>query len=78
MDFFLPPLPFDAHALSIFCGCAYCHAHRKARILAKVAVYVSDHDSIEWPAELAPLETPPESISTRAPQGARRSRVCQG
>jgi hypothetical protein len=77
MDFFRPSLPFDTHALSIFCCCAYCHAHRKARIQAKVDVYISDLDSIEWPTDLAPLETPPESISTRAPQGARRSRACQ-
>lgn len=69
--FFQPSLPFDTHQLSIFCSCSFCFAFRKQHILRKVATYIADLDSLEWPRALAPLETPPESITTYAP-GARK------
>lgn len=69
--FFQPSLPFDTHKLSIFCSCSFCHRFRQKQILAKVATYIADLEVLEWPRALAPLETPPESISTYAP-GARK------
>jgi Tfp pilus assembly ATPase PilU len=71
--FSLPSFPFDRHELSIFCVCSFCHRHRQQHILRKVAVYITDLESLEWPAAIAPLETPPESITTYAP-GTRGSR----
>lgn len=72
--FFQPSLPFDRHQLSIFCSCEFCHSFRRQHILAKVATYIADLDSLEWPRALAPLETPSESITTYAPgtRGVRK------
>jgi hypothetical protein len=70
-NFFQPSLPFDRHELSIFCSCSFCHRFRQQHILAKVATYISDLQGLDWPAAIAPLETPPESITTYAP-GVRK------
>jgi hypothetical protein len=71
--FSLPSFPFDHHELSILCSCSFCFAFRKQHILRKVATYITDLEVLEWPAALAPLETPPEAITTYAP-GTRGSR----